>query len=140
MTVKEYLSCVKLRQEEITETEEYIERLRTTLGIAGIDYERDKIQTSVNGDKLSDTFVKIFEAEEKLKRMKENFVVFRIDVMSMIQQIPERKHREILNHVYLDYMKLKQVADLMGYSYDYIRELHLEALNSVSEIFPHKFD
>lgn len=140
MTVKEYLSCVKLRQEEITETEEYIERLRTTLGIAGIDYERDKIQTSVNGDKLGDTFVKIFEAEENLKRMKENFVVFRIGVMNMIQQVPERKHREILNHVYLDYMKLKQVADVMGYSYDYIRELHLEALGCISEIFPHKFD
>ena len=140
MTVKEYLSCVKLKQEEITETEEYIERLRTTLGIAGIDYERDKIQTSVNGDKLGDTFVKIFEAEENLKRMKENFVIFRVRVMNMIQQVPEKKHREILNLVYLDYLKLKQVADVVGYSYDYIRELHTEALNSFSEIFPHKFD
>lgn len=140
MTVKEYLSCVKLRQEEITETEEYIERLRTTLGIAGIDYERDKIQTSVTGDKLGDTFVKIFEAEENLKRMKENFVLFRIGVMNMIQQVPERKHREVLNHVYLDYMKLKQVADVMGYSYDYVRELHLEALGCIGEIFLHKFD
>ena len=140
MTVKEYLSCVKLRQEEITETEEYIERLRTTLGIAGIDYERDKIQTSLTDDKLGDTFVKIFEAEKNLKRMKENFVLFRIGVMNMIQQVPERKHREVLNHVYLDYMKLKQVADVMGYSYDYVRELHLEALGCIGEIFPHKFD
>ncbi len=139
MNVKEFLSQVQVKQEQIIEKQEYIDRLRGSLGIAGIDYSRDKIQTSPDADRFADTFAKIFKAEEDLKQMKEEFVLFRVKVIDMIQKVPEKKHREVLNHVYLDYKSLKECADLMGFSYDYVRELHSEGLKSFEKIFPHQF-
>ena len=35
----------------------------------------------------------------RLKQMKEEFVLFRVKVIDMIQKVPEKKHREVLNHV-----------------------------------------
>ena len=139
MDAKEYLSLVKEKQDRIVEKQEYIERLYGTLGIAGIDYSRDKIQTSPDADKFADTFAKIFKAEEDLTRMKEDFVQFRVQVIDMIQKVPEKKHREVLNHVYLDFMSLKECAKHVDYCYDYVRELHSEGLKSFEEIFPHQF-
>ncbi len=139
MNVKEFLSQVELKEDKIIEKQEYIDMLKGTLGIAGIDYSRDKIQTSPNADKFADTFAKIFKAEEDLKQMKEEFVLFRVQVIDMIQKVPERKYREVLNHLYLGYKSMKECADLMGFSYDYIRELHSESLKSFEKIFPHQF-
>ena len=139
MDAKEYLLQVGERKEQILEKEEYIEWLRESLGLAGIDYDRDKIQTSADGDKFANTFAKIFKAEEDLKRMKEELVLFSVQVIDMIQKLPEKKHRDILKHVYLDGMKLKECADSVGYSYDYVRELHSEGLKAFGEIFPHQF-
>ena len=140
MTVKEYLSLVKLKQEQITEKEEYIARLRRSLEIIGIDYDRDSVQTSPDGDKYADTFGKIMEAETDLIKMKKMFVNFRVKVLDMIQKLPEKKHRDVLQYVYLDYMKLKKCAVIMGFSYDYVRELHLEALKAFEQKFPQQFD
>lgn len=140
MTVKEYLSLVKLKQEQITEKEEYIARLRRSLEIIGIDYDRDSVQTSPDGDKYADTFGKIIEAEKDLITMKKMFVNFRVKVLDMIQKLPEKKHRDVLQYVYLDCLKLKKCAVIMGFSYDYVRELHLDALKAFEEKFPQQFD
>lgn len=139
MNVKEFLTLVEDKNEAIIEKQEYIDRLRGSLGIAGIDYSKDRIQGGGSSDQFADVFSKIFKAEEDLKKMKGDFVKFRVQVIDMISQVPDRKHRELLNHVYLDYKKLKDCADLMGFSYDYIRELHIQALIAFEEIFPHEF-
>lgn len=136
MTAKEYLCQVKEKQDKIVEKEEYIERLRGTLEVAGIRYDVERVQSSSDLDRFSKTFSKIFEAEDELKQMKEDFVLFRINVIDMIFKLPDEYHRKILNHVYIDFMTLKKCAEKIHLSYDYVRELHIQALSVFESMFP----
>ena len=136
MRAKEFLCQVEEKQERIVEQEEYIERLRSTLDVAGIRYDIDKIQTTPDPDKLANTFSKIIELEEELKEMKNNFVLFKVNVIDMIHQMKDSRHRQLLNIVYIDYKSLKQCAVEMNFSYDHIREMHGKALFAFEEMFP----
>lgn len=136
MDAKEYLSHVKELQDRILEKEEYIERLRSTLGIAGIRYDIDRVQTSPDLDRFAHTFSKIFDAEDEVKQMKESLMFYKVQVIDMIQQMPDLNHRKVLNCVYLDYLSLKKCAEKIHYSYDYVRELHVQALNAFEELYP----
>ena len=98
MTAKEYLSQVQEQQNKILEQEEYIQRLRATLDVAGIRYDKERVQTSPDPDKMAHTFSKIFEQEEILEDMKKVFVDFRIKVIDMIHQIENDIFRKIDRH------------------------------------------
>lgn len=136
MTAKEYLSQVQEQQNKILEQEEYIQRLRATLDVAGIRYDKERVQTSPDPDKMAHTFSKIFEQEEILENMKKVFVDFRIKVIDMIHQIENDIFRKILNIVYIDGKNLKECAKDIGFSYDYVREMHIQALSAFDEKFP----
>lgn len=137
MTAKEYLSQVQEKQNQILEQEEYIQRLRATLDVAGIRYDKERVQTSPDPDKIAHTFSKIFEQEEILENMKKAFVDFRIKVIDMIRQIENEIYRKVLNVVYIDGKNLKECAKDIGFSYDYIREIHIQALSAFDTKFPH---
>lgn len=137
MTAKEYLSQVQEKQNQILEQEEYIQRLRATLDVAGIRYDKERIQTSPDPDKMAHTFSKIFEQEEILEGMKKAFVEFRIKVIDMIRQIENEIFRKVLNIVYIDGKNLKECAKDIGFSYDYVREIHIQALSAFDTKFPH---
>lgn len=136
MIAKVFLSEVKNKRDKILEEQETIQRLRDTLEVSGISYDRDSIQTSPNLDRMSCTFSKIFEHEDYLEELKQEYAKLRILVIDMISRLDVENHRKVLNYVYLDYMTLKHTARKMGYSYDYVRELHSKALDEFSEKFP----
>lgn len=136
MTAKEFLQQVQRYNDRIREQEEYIQRLRDSLGIAGLRYDKDRVNTSPDPDQIADVMSKIFEQERILSDMKHDAMVFRIKIIDMIHQLDDNKHKQILNLVYIDGNKLMKCADLMGYSYDYIKELHGEALKAFGEKFP----
>ena len=135
MFAKDYLNQIRFKTERIVEQEEYIFRLRQSLGIAGIDYSKDKIQTSPT-DRTSEIIAKIVDEEVKLNEMKQNLIQFRIDVIDMIRQLNNENHKKILNTVYVDLHNLKECSKVVGFSYDYTRELHVDALKAFEEKFP----
>lgn len=136
MIAKVFLSEVKNKHDKIIEEQETIQRLRDTLEMTGISYDRDYVQTSPNLDKMASTFSKIFEHEDYLEELKKEYAKLRILVIDMISRLDVENHRKILNYVYIDYLSLKHTANKMGYSYDYIREIHTKALEEFNEKFP----
>lgn len=136
MTAKQYLSQIRYKTEKIAEQKEYIQRLRDSLGIAGIRYDLDKVQTSHSNDKVAEVICKIVDEEERLKQMQESLISFKIQVIDMIKELEKENHRKILNIVYVDMKTLKECSRTIKFSYDYVRELHLEALKAFEEKFP----
>ena len=66
MTAKEYLLQIKEQRNDILNQEEYIQRLRDSLGVAGIRYDKERVQSSPEPDKFAKIFGQIFEEEEML--------------------------------------------------------------------------
>ena len=70
VTAKEYLLQIKEQKQNIRKQEEYIQRLRDSLTIAGISYDKERIQSSPDPDK----FAKIFGHEDQVCEYKgENY-------------------------------------------------------------------
>lgn len=136
MTAKEYLSQIKIKNREIKQQEEYIERLICSLGIAGIRYDKDRVQSSPGSDTFANVFAQIDEEQQRLKDMKTKFVNTRVKIINQIHQLAEEKHQNVLYLVYVDDKTLKKASQEMSFSYEYVKELHGAALQAFDQKFP----
>ena len=136
---KEYLQSIKYMKNKITDQVEYIQRLRDSLGIAGIRYDKDKVQSSFDQDKFGSIFAKIDEEEICLSEMQERLVKREVEILNEIHQLSDDKHKKVLNLYYVDCKNLKKCANIMNFSYDYVKELHLAAVDAFQNQFAEKF-
>jgi DNA-directed RNA polymerase specialized sigma subunit len=135
VSAKEYLLQIKYLTNDIREQEDYIQRLIESLSIAGLRYDREKVQCSSEPDKFAYIFAQIDEQEEVLEGLKEDLIEMKVKIINMIHELENEKHRKLLNIVYVDMKSLKKAANIMCFSYEYVKELHGEALNAFSEKF-----
>lgn len=136
MTAKEYLLQIKEQKQNIRKQEEYIQRLRDSLTIAGISYDKERIQSSPDPDKFAKIFGQIDEEEKRLEDMKTRFVNTRVKIINQIHELDDIKHQDVLYQVYVDDKTLKKASFAMSFSYDYVKELHLAALQAFDQKFP----
>lgn len=135
VTAKEYLLQIKEQGNDILNQEEYIQRLRDSLGVAGIRYDKERVQSSPEPDKFAKIFGQIFEEEEKLQQMKDDLALTRVKIINQIHQIEDSKHQKVLYIVYVDGKNLKKAAQAMCFSYDYVKEIHIAALQAFEQKF-----
>jgi DNA-directed RNA polymerase specialized sigma subunit len=136
VTAKEYLLQIKEQKQNIRKQEEYIQRLRDSLTIAGISYDKERIQSSPDPDKFAKIFGQIDEEEQRLEDMKTRFVNTRVKIINQIHQLTEEKHQNVLYLVYVDDKTLKKASQEMCFSYEYVKELHGAALQAFDLMFP----
>lgn len=136
MTAKEYLLQIKEQKQNIRKQEEYIQRLRDSLTIAGISYDKERIQSSPDPDKFAKIFGQIDEEEKRLEDMKTRFVNTRVKIINQIHELDDIKHQDVLYQVYVDDKTLKKASFAMSFSYEYVKELHLAALQAFDQKFP----
>lgn len=135
MNAKEYLSQIKDMNKRVRIQQEYIERLIYSLGIAGISYDKDRVQSSVDGDKFSKVFAQIDEEKQLLDEMIENLVKLRVKIINEIHELEDDNQQQILYLTYVDCESLKKICNIMNFSYQYVKELHGEALVSFESKF-----
>ena len=116
--------------------QEYIQRLKDSLGIAGISYDKDRVQSSPDPDKFAKIFAEIDEEEERLAMMKRKLTFIRVKIIKQIHELSDDKHKDVLYYIYVDGKNLKKAAQAMCFSYDYVKEIHIAALQAFEEKFP----
>jgi DNA-directed RNA polymerase specialized sigma subunit len=126
---------IKVLNGKIREQTEYIRRLKDSLSIAGIRYDKDRVQSSPDSDKFAYVFSQIDEEEKVIEQMKTELVKVRIEIINRIHELDDHNKRELLMYVYVDCKNLKKAAPTMNFSYAYIKELHAEALQEFEEKF-----
>ena len=132
LKAKDYLMQIKRMDvrigQRITELNQMRERLSL---IAGIDYAKDRIQTT----------------PESGNKQIEEIVDFEKDILDMIKQETELKHKiigeiqtidnpiyvDILFRRYVECASFERIACDMGYVYNYVCNLHGEALKAFTE-------
>lgn len=135
VTAKEYLLQIKEQKQNIRKQEEYIQRLRDSLTIAGISYDKERIQSSPDPDKFAKIFGQIDEEEQRLEDMRTRLINTRVKIINQIHQIDDSKHQKVLYIVYVDGKNLKKAAQAMCFSYDYVKEIHIAALQAFEQKF-----
>ena len=134
MTAKEYLCSVQDKDNAITEQKQHIEALRGVLESLGVSTDSERVQSSSDHDKFGKIFAQIDEEERRLEQMEKDFLMFKVRVILQIKEIPTAKHRVLLHERYINYKSFKVISVQMGYCYDYILELHGDALKEFGSI------
>ena len=128
MTPKEYLSQIRCLDEKLKHRKQQIEEIKTKcICVSGIDYSKDKVQTS-NGNGQERLLVKYLDL---IKELEVDLLAFRIKQTNIIREIEElsnEKYMRLLYSRYVQYRSLEQIAVEMHYSFIYVRRMHGEAL------------
>lgn len=130
MRAKEYLRQLGWLRRKIDSAEQQLEEMRKDRSYikAGSGGEV-KVQTSSSGTSAALTEIeRIVDMEAKLAVDIEHYHSLKRTIVSQIDQLSDDRHREILLLRYVEGMSLDEVADEMGYSYDWVQHMHGYAL------------
>lgn len=152
MTAKEYLSQIRLLNLKIDQKmEEKADLMSRAMGNHSPVLSKDKVQSSISGDKMSNTIDRYVDLEKEIDDLIDRYVDKRDMIINQIHQLDDPRYVELLQLKYvgkrggdgrMHYMRLEEIACIMKkpsgmpYTYGHIKSLHGEALKQFAEIMP----
>lgn len=140
MNAKDYLKQVLLLEEKINQKQmQYKELLRTATLTEAVRYDKEKVQTSLTDDGMSNIVIRYIELQEEINHDIDNFIDIKNKVITEIQALSNVKFVNLLFMRYIQGKKLDEIAASLNYSYQYARELHSRALKAFTKVHPELF-
>lgn len=135
MKAKEYLKQVELLDVKIRQKKIELAGLKEDATCTGaFDYSSEKVQTSVKADSMSKKVTKYVDLEKEIHEDIERFTELKHKVIGQIHMLDEPKYVNVLFMKYIEYKGLKDIAEEMHYTHEYVRRLHGWALLSFEKI------
>lgn len=127
MTAKKYLQTIKRYDDSIAHEIEILNDMREKVSlIGGIDYAKDRVQTSPTSGNVQ--IESIVDMENNIIRMIEEQTQIKLKIINEIQTLSNPMYVEILIRRYVELKSFERIACDLGYVYNYICNLHGEAL------------
>lgn len=130
MKAKEYLQQLQRLDTMINQKIKELGDLRLMLqSVGGIDYSKERVQSSPSGDApFVKPVLRMIELEQEINAEIDRFVDEKHEIINQIQALQNPKHIDILYKHYVEFKRLEIVAVEMNFTYQYIVELHGTAL------------
>lgn len=133
MKAKPYLQQASYYRQRLTFFAEKIEELRTTMETTGaIRYDKLDIQETLATDPLLEHIVRLDELLRKFNEMNELYYAKLMEIQDRINGLDNVLFRKILTYRYLEELSFEKIADRMGYTFEYVRNMHGKALVTFS--------
>ena len=126
MKAKEYLQQLKRLDELINQKIKEVTDLRErATSVSGIDYSKDKVQTSPSGDAPFVKLIgKIADLEAEINAEIDSFVNEKHKIINQIQSLKNADYISLLFKRYVEFKKFEIIAIEMNFTYQYVLELH----------------
>lgn len=120
----------------IRRTETQLEEIRTRAMSAGaVKYDKLNIQNSPANDAMVTYVIALEKAEAKAQDLITSYYSIYSTIQTQITLVEPDIYRQVLAMRYLDGFRLDRIADLLGYSDNYIRHIHGRALQTFERKF-----
>ena len=134
MTAKEFLNRARQLTHKIKLLYNRIEELKALeTSIPGPNYDQEVVDKSRS---LEAPFLKYLykriETEELVKAEEERLVGVLQEIGSVIAEVENPTHQQLLRLRYLDFFNWNDIASEMGYSKDNVYKLHRQALEKIT--------
>lgn len=134
LTAKQYLDQLRVIDTKINQKMEELADLMTAATSTGaIDYSKDRVQTSPQNAQ-ENRICKYVDLDAEINREIDEFVDIKHRVTKEIQELNVDYYIKILFKVYVQYKTVKDAANEIGLSYQYVRDLHKKALEVFEEL------
>ena len=126
MKAKEYLQQLQRLDTMINQKIKELGDLRLmSQSVGGIDYSKERVQSSPSGDApFVKPVLRMIELEQEINAEIDRFVDEKHEIINQIQALQNQKHIDILYKHYVEFKRLEIVAVEMNFTYQYIVELH----------------
>ncbi len=130
MTAKRYLRSLERLDMMINQKLEELSSLKATLtAIGGMDYSGERVRSSRSPDApYEKTIEKIADLNAEIDAEIDRFVDEKHKIINQIQGLDNTTYVQVLYKRYVEYKRLGEIAVEMGFTYQYVRRLHGEAL------------
>lgn len=129
LSARQYLEQLETLDTVINQNLERLEEMKlSATNIRGIDYSKDRVETSVSGDKLGNDVTRYLTLNEQINAEIDRFVDAKEQIISEIRGLHTNNYVQVLYKVYVQYKSIRQTAKEMKRSYPYVLELHKKAL------------
>lgn len=134
LTAKQYLDQLRVIDTKINQKMEELSDLMTAATSTGaIDYSKDRVQTSPQSAQ-ENRICKYVDLNAEINREIDEFVDIKHRVTKEIQELNVDYYIKILFKVHVQYKTVKDAANEIGLSYQYVRDLHKKALKAFEEL------
>lgn len=112
---KKYLMEIQTLEEQINQRQEELLNLKTMYGLkrGGVS---ERVQTSKMGDSLENEVIKCVELEREIKDLINKFYAKKHRIIGQIHELKDLNYMEILYKRYIEYLTVKQIANVFGIS------------------------
>lgn len=136
MTAKEYLKQIRSYSNLIAVKQAQLLELKSgQIYMSGISYDKERVSSSVSGES---SYIKqaqrIVDLELEIQKMITEYVTEKNRIIEEIGCLGNPVLEEILYKRYVYYENFETIAITMGYAYNYVINMHTEAL----ELFENK--
>jgi len=135
MSAKAYLSELKRIDTCIDQKIQERNALRSRLVSIGSISDRERVQASVQRDRIGKIITDLDEMEQEINREIDGFVNKKHTIINQIQGLRNETFVKLLYKKYVEYKRLELVAVEMNYTYDYVRRCHGKALRKFEQIY-----
>lgn len=131
-----YLNQIKTKAEKLFSLRLEIEALEyAASGATGIRYDKDKIQTSSNGDRLAIFVADALERQAEADEVAAELDELKVNAYHIIRQMDNIDERNILEWVYLQATQMQKVIQRMNWSERKVYYIRDDALEHFGEKF-----
>lgn len=136
LSAKEYLGQLEELDIKISQDLERLEEMKTDACCpGGIDYSKDRVQTSISGDKLGGQVTRYISFNEYINTEIDRFADAKEQIISEIRGLHNTHYIQLLFKVYVQFKSLKVASDEMKMSYQYVRNVHKKALAAFEKTY-----
>lgn len=134
MNVKQYLKKAYKLNELIQCNKQELDDLRELASsVPGIDYAKDRVQTSPSSDAgFTNIVYKIIELENAINADIERMLSLKLEIRNVISNVQDNEERLILHKRYLNFETWEEICDSLGLSLRTVQRIHTSALNNVN--------
>lgn len=133
MQAKQYLKQAYRLNELIQCNQQELADLRLLSdSIPGIDYSKDRVQTSPSGDAgFTNIVAKIIELENAINTDIEKMLSLKLEIRTVINEVQDNEEKLLLKLRYLNFMSWEDICDEINVSMRTAHRIHAAALANV---------
>lgn len=132
MTTKEYLKQIELLDCKIKHKEAQLRELEARIMQAGgVNYGRERVQSSPKGDKMAEDVIRMVELEEQISAERAEYFEKKQQIINLIYQLEDAAYIDVLIKRYVDGKSFEAIALDIHYSVGHVYRLHNHALQAL---------
>lgn len=136
ISARDYLKQLEILDMQINDDLAELHNMKlSACSTGGIDYSKDRVQSSTVGDKLYKDVVRYTMFEEQINKEIDEFFDAKNQIIREIRGLHDKRYIQVLTKIYVQFKSVKNAAQEMKLSYSYTIDLHKQALEAFEKTY-----